>query len=138
MMKTRLIALLMASLTLLLFATSVSAKIPDDGIVAPCWEYMNSISVDISFLGTKGTASVSVDRIYQVTTRLEGTLTVYKQVGDDWVYVDSQSGTSTRALSIEFEFDAESGVKYKAVADVTAYGSSGSESDSATKEKTCP
>ena len=35
-------------------------------------------------------------------------------------------------------FSAESGVTYKAVADVTAYGSGGSESDSASKTKTCP
>ncbi len=79
-----------------------------------------------------------VDRNFQVTTKLEGTLTVYKQVGDQWVYVDSRSDTSTRKLSIEFDFDAASGVKYKAVADVTAYGIDGSESDYDTKEKTCP
>lgn len=136
-MKKRILAFLMASIAILTLAIGVSAKTPDNGIT-PYWVYMDSIDVDVNFSGTTGTATLLVGRIFQQTTKLEGTLTVYKQVGNSWVYVDSQNGESTRALSIEFTFNAESGVTYKAVADVTAYGASGDESDSASKIKTCP
>ena len=136
-MKKKILAFLMASIAILTLAIGVSAKTPDNDIT-PYWVYMDSIDVDVNFSGTTGTATLLVGRIFQQTTKLEGTLTVYKQVGNSWVYVDSQDGESTRALSIEFTFNAESGVTYKAVADVTAYGASGDESDSASKIKTCP
>ena len=54
------------------------------------------------------------------------------------LFVDSVSGSSARMLNLELDFDAESGVTYKAVVDVTAYGNNGSESDSASRTKTCP
>lgn len=135
-MKKRILSLLMAGVTLLMLAVSVSAKVPDGGI-SPCWIYMDDIYVDIGFSGSTGTATLWVSK-KSTATKLEGTLTVYKMVGDDWVYVDSKSDSSTRTLSIDFDFDAKSGVKYKAVADVTAYGSGGSETDGDYKIKTCP
>ena len=52
---------------------------------------MSDASVGISFNGTSGTAKVTVGKIYQVTTKLEGTITVYKQVGNKWEYVASNS-----------------------------------------------
>lgn len=138
MTKEKIFAALMAGIMVFTMPVGVCAKQPDSDIVTPLWDYMNSVSVDITFSGTTGTASVEVTRIYQVTTKLEGTVTVYKQVGDRWVYVASNTGSSTRALFVEVEFDGVSGATYKAVADITAYGSSGSESDSASKTKTCP
>ena len=61
-----------------------------------------------------------------------------KKVGNKWIYVASNSGSSTRTLSVDVEFDAVSGVTYKAVAEVTAYGTGGSESDSVSEVQTCP
>ena len=71
-------------------------------------------------------------------TKIEGTITVYKKVGNKWIYVASNSDSSTRTLSVDVEFDAVSGVTYKAVAEVTAYSSSGSEPATSSKIATCP
>ena len=138
MKMKRVAAFLIAGLMSLPFATGVYAKMPDGGIVAPQWNYMGTIKVDINFDGTAGLAVVTVGRIYQVTTKLEGTITVYKQVGDDWEYVASNSGSSTRSLSVSVSFTGESGATYKAVANITAYGSAGSETDTNSKQAVCP
>lgn len=129
-------------LTFVLMTTlvgNISAAVIDPGeTVTPCWSYMSSIIVDVNFSGTTGTATATISRIYGVTTLLEGTLTVYEKVGTRWVEVDSVSDSSTRFLNLELDFDAESGTTYKAEVEVTAYGSSGSESDSVSKTNTCP
>ena len=138
MKKKKVAALLVAGLMSLPFATGVSAIMPVGGIIAPLWLYMSDADVDISFNGTSCTASVSVGRIYQVTTKLEGTITVYKQVGDDWEYVASNSDSSTRGLLVSVSFTGESGATYKAVANITAYGSTGSETDTNSKQAVCP
>ena len=134
MKKKRVATLLIAGLMSLPFATGVYAQIPDGGIVAPQWLYMSDASVNISFSGTSGTANVTVGRINKVTTKLEGTITVYKQVGNKWA---SNSDSSTRGLSVSVSFTGESGATYKAVADITAYSSTGSESDSLSKQAVC-
>ena len=138
MKKKRVATLLIAGLMSLPFATGVYAQIPDGGIVAPQWLYMSDASVSISFSGTSGTANVTVGRINKVTTKLEGTITVYKQVGNKWEYVASNSDSSTRGLSVSVSFTGESGATYKAVADITAYSSTGNETDTISKQAVCP
>ena len=136
-MKKVLTALL-AMLVVITFSVNAIAATGDDLIITPYWNYMDSIEVDVNFLSNTGKATATITRIYGVTTRLEATLSVYKQVGSDWIFIDSTSGSSTRALGLELDFNAESGVTYKAVVDVTAYGNGGSETDTAEKIKTCP
>lgn len=138
MKKKRVAALLVAGLMSLPFATGVSAIMSDGGIIAPQWLYMSAADVNILFKGTSGTADLTVGRINKVTTKLEGTITVYKQVGDDWEYVASNSDSSTRGLSVSVSFTGESGATYKAVANITAYGSTGSETDTISKQAVCP
>lgn len=105
--------------------------------VMPCWENIDGINISLNFSGTTGTASVTVERIYGVTSSIEATLTVYKKVGSSWVYVTSTSGSSTRNLNLAFDFTGISGVTYKAVADVTATGLGGVETDSVSETCTC-
>lgn len=136
-MKKVLTALL-AMLVVITFSVNAIAATGDDLIITPYWNYMDSIEVDVNFLSNTGKATATITRIYGVTTSLEATLSVYKQVGSDWIFIDSTSGSSTRALGLELGFNAESGVTYKAVVDVTAYGNGGSETDTAEKIKTCP
>lgn len=136
-MKKVLTALL-AMLVVITFSVNAIAATGDDLIITPYWNYMDSIEVDVNFLSNTGKATATITRIYGVTTSLEATLSVYKQVGSDWIFIDSTSGSSTRALGLELDFNAESGVTYKAVVDVTAYGNGGSETDTAEKIKTCP
>lgn len=134
----KLISLILAVFLLAALPTAMYANEndPDSGIT-PYWDNMARIDLSINFTGTSGTASVIVDRVFGVTTSIEGTLTVYKKVGSKWVYVDSTTGTSTRTFALELEFTGSKGTTYKAVADITAYGTGGSESESVEKEKTC-
>lgn len=106
------------------------------GSIAPQWESIVNIKVD--FIFSDSIATLTVTRRDQTVTKLEGTLTVYKKVGNNWVYVTSNSDTSARALAIDVEFAPVSGVTYKAVAEVTAYSSSGSEPATSSKTATCP
>lgn len=136
-MKKR-VSMILAALLVMTTPTVGSAAVIDPGNqIVPCWEYMNRGEVGISFNGTSGTAFVTVDRNLGITTSLEATLTVYKKVGSSWVYVTSTSGTSIRNLNIELNFTGVRGTTYKAVADITAYGDGGSESDSISETMTC-
>lgn len=135
-MNQKIIALILAGLSLFPLTTPISAELPDSGIIAPQWESIVNIKVD--FIFSDSIATLTVTRRDQTVTKLEGTLTVYKKVGNNWVYVTSNSDTSARALAIDVEFAPVSGVTYKAVAEVTAYSSSGSEPATSSKTATCP
>lgn len=133
---------LFLALVLLLSANlSVSAAVIDNGdTVAPCWEYMGSMYVDLAF-HSDGTCTVvgQVERIFGLTTLLEGTLTVYEQNGTNWNYVDSISGSSTRTLTLEITLDNPvSGKNYKVVLNATAHKGTLTESDTIDKIETCP
>ncbi len=134
-------ALLMALLMIFSLSTvTFAAQVPDQ-TVQPQWDYMATITLLLNFIEDEnlGQADVSVNPYINYTTRLEGTVTIYKMVGIDWVYVDSKT-ESAEELSLGFylQFPATSGVMYKAVLDVTAYGPGGSETDSVKKIRTCP
>ncbi len=135
-MNQKIIALFLAGLSLFPLTTPISAQVPDSGIIAPCWSYMEAVDIEFNFFNS--TANLLVERRSQVTTKIEGTITVYKKIGNKWIYVASNSDSSTRTLSVDVEFDAVSGVTYKAVTEVTAYGTGGSESDSVSEVQTCP
>ena len=135
-MNQKIIALILAGLSLFPLTTPISAELPDSGIIAPQLESIVNIKVD--FIFSDSIATLTVTRRDQTVTKLEGTLTVYKKVGNNWVYVTSNSDTSARALAIDVEFAPVSGVTYKAVAEVTAYSSSGSEPATSSKIATCP
>lgn len=134
----KILSVLFAVVMIFTFTTGVVAATGNGELVSPYWNYMNSIEVDLNYSGNIGTATATITRIFGVTTSIEATLSVYKKNGSDWIFVDSISGSSTRTLALELDFDAESGVTYKAVVDVTAYGNGGSETDSASRTKTCP
>ncbi len=135
-MKKKLISLLLSVVMMVTLGLNIFA----DSMVQPFWEYMNDITLDVHFSGTKGTATLTVSRIYSVTSSIDGTVTVYEQVGpDDWEEVDSISDSSTRSLGIELVFTGEPGVNYKIVAEVTAHGTDGgSDSETVSKIRTCP
>lgn len=69
----------------------------------------------MGFSGNEGLAIGFATHIFGVTTLLERTLTVYEKNGNDWVYVSSTSGSSTRSIALELSFTGESGVEYKTV-----------------------
>ena len=135
----KLMSLILAMLMMSVFVVSASAAVVAPGeTVTPYWNNISSITVEVSFPNGTGSATVDVSRVYGVTTSIEGTLTLYKYVNGDWVYMDSTSGSSERALGLELYFDAVGGTTYKAVADITAYSSTESESASISDTETCP
>lgn len=77
-MNKKIIALLLAGLSLYPITTPISAKVPDSGIIDPQWIYMDSI--DISFNFSESTANVTITRRGLDTTKIEGTLTIYKKL----------------------------------------------------------
>lgn len=137
-MKKFLTVLMVVSMLMSLSGTINAAVIPPENPVMPCWEYINSIDLDLNFYGTDGLASLTITRVAGVTTSLEATLTVYEKVGTEWVVVTSDSTSSSRSIFLEISFDAESGVTYKAEVSVTAYGPGGSETETTSDTETCP
>lgn len=77
-MNQKIITLLLAGLSLLPLTTPISAKVPNNGIITPCWNYMEAVDIEFNFLNS--TANLLVERRSQVTTKIEGTLTVYKKL----------------------------------------------------------
>ena len=132
-MRRNLILFFIIVFSAVLLAVSANAAVPENDGVMPCWENMSDISLSIGFDGDVGTATISALRVAGVTTSIEATLEVYKKSGSRWVFVDDTSGSSTRALFLDLEFDAVEGTQYKAVAYVTAYGPNGAESETVTE-----
>ncbi len=124
------LSIILAITIFMILAMNISCAEVDEGdIVAPCWNYMNVIDIDINFSGDEGSAVLTVDRVHNVTTSIEATFTVYEKVGRNWVEIDSVTDSSNRSLGIEIRFDAEVGGYYKAEADVTAYSGTNSETE---------
>ena len=133
----KILSVILAVMMLITMSVSTSA-LAIEPTIQPLWETMSTINVSVNFSGTTGTATATVGRIYGITTEIEGTLTVYEVDGDDWIYIDSTYGSSTRSLMIDIEFEATRGTEYVAVLNVTAYSATTSDSETVTDYGTCP
>ncbi|MBQ3126684.1 MAG: hypothetical protein IJC15_06395, partial [Clostridia bacterium] len=131
-------SLFLVILVAFVFVVPSSAAVIPEETVTPCWNNISSVTVEITFPNGNGIAVVDVTRVYGVTTSISGTLSLYKLVNGQWVFMDSTSGSSTRALRLELYFDAVSGVTYKAVADITAYSNTEVETETLSDIETCP
>lgn len=133
----KILSLILVMAMVITLSVSASA-LAIEPTIQPLWETMASMNVSVDFSGTTGTATATVSRLGGTTTRIEGTLYVYEVDGDDWIYIDSEYGSSTRSLWIDIEFDATSGTEYVAVLEVTGYSATTSESETVTDYGTCP
>ena len=123
-------------LSLLLMAVNVYSTIPID--YSPQWNCIYRMSSTIGFDGLNGEADASVFG-KSGTTHIDGTLTVYRQSGNEWVYVDSTSDSvSQSGLGLQVNFTGISGAYYKAVFEVSVICNGVEESTSKTSYKTCP
>ncbi len=124
----------------LLIPTSVSAFAalpPDDGKAELQWTSISSMSVDMVLDGSASEAS-GVARRQSTASSIEGTVTVYKLVGDTWEFVaDAYKSTTRVTLAVSVDFEAESGYTYKAEFEVTAYTNGTPESHTATWTEVC-
>lgn len=108
-------------------------------VSSPQWTNISTMSNLIVFDGLDGTAAGSVYG-KTGTTKVEGTLTVYKQTGGTWEYIDSASETTTTKtyVSLSVDFDAISGEYYKSVFEVSVTRNGIEETETKYSYKTCP
>lgn len=124
-------AILVCSFSVCLFATSVSAA-------TMRWASILSIDLVMVFDGNEGTVTGIASK-QATASKIEGTVYVYKLVGDDWIYVDKWYNSKTRGtLGVEGIFYCESGVKYKEVFVVTAYTGTAPETETVEYIRQCP
>ena len=137
-MKKRLFLLLIGAMMLCMM-TSVSATAPNSGIVTPLWDNISSAAPTINFIGTNGYAS-AVIAAKAGTTEINASLAVYKQVGNDWEYVDHDSGRTTSSLNygLNVNFQGEPGAYYKAVLNMTVTKNGVAENEILFAYATCP
>lgn len=134
-MKTRTFALLLC-LLLVLMEVNIHGTAPVD--YSPQWSNITRASNIIDFSDSDGYAHAYVLG-KSGTTSICGSLTVYRQVGSEWVYVDSVSNSVTqRSMGLQVVFSGISGVYYKAVFEFSVYCNGIEESDTITTYKTCP
>lgn len=133
---TRLLCLLIC--LLMMSAVPVSAAVPSDDAIMPLWNSIYSVEVSIVFDGTTGVPGGIASK-QSTADSIEGTLTVYAYVDDEWVYVTHWYNKVTNGtLVVTGEFDGVSGIRYKAVFDVVAYTDGVAETASFYHTKTCP
>lgn len=134
----RILSFALAILLAVGFCCNVHAAMPSDSDIVPLWENIDTFSCGITLNGTAGTATAVILGL-SGTTKITGTLTVYKQTDDGWAFVDKTTGTSSStALSLKVSFTAESGAYYKAECSVTVTRNGAAESETKTAYKTCP
>lgn len=124
----------------MLFALSLPIFAASGGgtIVQPMWTSIRTASVDMSFSGTSGNATGSASK-QSTATSIEGTVTVYKNVDEKWVYVaDGHASKKLGMLIVSVDFTCQSGVTYKAVFDVKAYTGTLEETETFECTKMCP
>ena len=114
------------------------AAIPEDNTVEPQWDSILNVTIDLIFSGVEGNTT-GVARRQSTATRIEGTLTVYKELADGtWEFVDQVYGSKTiGTLGLSIDFTGERGVRYKAVFRVTAYTGSMPETETFERYATC-
>lgn len=124
----------------LLIPTSVSAFAalpPDDGKAEIQWTSISFMNVDMLLDGSDSLASGTARR-QTTASSIEGTVTVYKLVGDTWEFVtDAYKSTTRVSLVVSAYFEAESGYTYKAEFEVTAYTNGTPESHTVSWTEVC-
>ena len=123
--------ILACSLTLPAFA----AQKPESEI-EPLWTGIATMSLSMSFNDGIGTAVGSARKMSGATS-ISAVLTVYRQNGNDWIYVTEWSGSKQiGTLAVGDDFTAVPGATYKAVFTVTAYVNGGTETETFEEIKT--
>lgn len=122
----------------LLLVLSTNFVVIQGNAITPRWVSIFSIDLCMSFDGSDG--NVSGVAIKQSTaTSIEGTVTLYELVDDEWIYIDEWYNSKSRGtLGVSGDFVCESGVTYKAVFVVTAYTDSTPESETVEYIEQCP
>ncbi len=118
----RVLSLMMALFCIvILIAMPIHAAMPPQ--VTPLWDNLDSMVVDMAFVGTTGTAAANATS-QSGCNYMEGRITLYRYDEDieDWVYMDEWYATSTTTtVCVDGDFEGVHGTTYKAVFEATAY-----------------
>ncbi len=132
-MKKVIVSILVLSMCLSI-CCQVFASAPSK---SPMWLNIFNLTTGLSFIGTDGEASGHCTG-KSGTTSIVGTLTVYKQSGSSWIYIDSVSGsTTTQRLNLYLDFEGVTGEYYKAVFEVVVTRNGIDEPETKTSYRTC-
>ena len=132
----KVISILLACVIMIIGSVSIYAALPETA--EPLWVNVDGFQNNISFNGTSGNAAAL---IYgkSGTTKVTGTLIVYRQYGSNWIYVGSDSDTvSSSVMGLSVDFTGYSEVNYKAVLTFSVTRNGVTESETDTVYKTCP
>ena len=128
-----LITIMLVSGTLL----SAYAALPENDIVAPQWNTINTLTSNFGFDGSDGSAAGVCVRKTGVTL-LEGTIKVYEKVNGSWVYItEGSKSVSVGTLAMSVHFTCKYGVEYKSEFIVTGYKNGVAETVTKTAYETC-
>ena len=129
---------LLSAMFLLVFLTPTCLAVEVNPIM-PRWTGVGEVDTELTFYDAVGTATAVATKRSSCTS-LEGVMTIYEHIDGEWILVDSTTKSTTRtSLGLTIEFDAESGVEYKAEFCITAYnGTTIIEEITDTKYGTCP
>lgn len=132
------IALVFTLITVWCFPMGAYAAENERTQIQPRWNSILSIDGDITFCGTDGNATGMASK-QSTASLIEGTLVLYRQSGDDWIYMDEDYNSKSRGtLAVSIDFEAVSGVTYKFEFTVTAYTNGVGETKTIEYSETCP
>jgi len=125
-------SLLLIAVIILSMTIGSYAALPDIDTVEPLWVNILNLNNVFNFNGINGTSTGTVIG-KSGTTQISGTLTVYKQVGSSWVFVDSDSDSSTsNSLVVALDVTGEASGYYKSVFSVSVTRNGSVETESKT------
>ena len=106
--------------------------------ITPRWVSINSMDVDMAFVGSTGNASGTAGK-QSTATSIEGWLTVFELIDGEWEEVDQWYSYRTRGnLGISGDFVCQSGQSYKAKFEIIVYTGTFTEEETIEVIKTCP
>ena len=132
----KVISIFLACCILIIGGVSTYAALPET--IEPLWVNIDGFQNNIYFNGANSSATATVIG-KSGTTKITGTLTVYRQSGSNWIYVGSDSDTvTTSAMGLSVNFTGYSEVNYTSVLSFSLTRNGVTESESNTYYKTCP
>ena len=121
-MKKIITAVLVGTLLASGMTVTASAAKDNNAIVSPLWINIARISGKVSVNGSKGSLSALVSGNPEVT-KITATATLYYKSGSSWVKTSTKWNYSVNSdtLTIDEDFSAKSGTKYKVAVEAKVY-----------------
>ena len=121
-MKKKIVAVLMGALILANLNMTTFAADDTNGISVMRWDGTASVLGHLTVSGTKGNISVVVEGDADIS-KITATATLYYKSGSSWVKTSTKWNYSVNSdtLTIDEDFSAKSGTKYKVAVEANVY-----------------